>query len=90
MLASVLNSDTAIEVSIQIIRVFTRMREYLLEHGDILLKLEKIQKKLLKQDHRMQKHEDEIQMIFSALKELLNPPLPPRKQIGFKRIDEEK
>src|ERR1051325_2916816 len=56
MLASVLNSETAIEVSIQIIRVFTRMREYLLTHGDILLKLEKIQRQLLKQDTKFKKH----------------------------------
>jgi len=40
MLASVLNSDRAIEVNVQIVRIFTRMREILLTHKDILLKLE--------------------------------------------------
>lgn len=84
MLSSILNSETAIEVNIQIIRIFTRIREMLLTHKDVLLKLELIEKKMLKQDEGMQKHEDEIQIIFKALKQLLNPPQEPRKQIGFK------
>src|SRR5258708_24176977 len=44
MLSSVLNSETAIDVNIQIIRIFTRMRELLLTHKDILIKLEQIEK----------------------------------------------
>ena len=44
MLSSVLNSETAIAVNIQIIRVFTRMRELLLTHKDILLQLEKLKR----------------------------------------------
>lgn len=83
MLSCVLNSEQAIGVSIQIMRVFTRMREYLLTHGDILLKLEKIENELLKQDRRGSKHEEEIETLFEALKELMNPPQPPRAQIGF-------
>ncbi len=46
MLSSVLNSPTAINVNIQIIRVFTKMRAFLLTHKDILLQLEKIEKKM--------------------------------------------
>ena len=46
MLSSVLNSETAILVNIRIIRVFTKMRELLLTHKDILLQLEKIEQKL--------------------------------------------
>jgi hypothetical protein len=83
MLSSVLNSETAIEVNIQIIRVFTRMREVLLSNKSILLKIEQIEKKLLKQDVSHQKHEEEIQYIFEALKQLLTPPDEPRRQIGF-------
>ena len=45
MLSSVLNSPTAIDVNIQIIRVFTKMRELILTHKDILIKLEQIEKK---------------------------------------------
>ncbi|HEY0262675.1 MAG TPA: ORF6N domain-containing protein [Chitinophagales bacterium] len=84
MLSSVLNSATAIHVNIQIIRIFTRMRELLLSNKEILIKLEKIEKKLLKHDAAQQKHEEEIQYVFEALKELLNPPQEPRKKIGFK------
>lgn len=46
MLSGVLNSETAIRVHIQIIRVFAKMRELLLTHKDILLQLEKMEKKL--------------------------------------------
>src|SRR3989338_5082452 len=58
MLSSVLNSETAIEVNIQIIRIFTRMREMLLTHKDIFLKLEQLEKKLMKQDEKMNKHKN--------------------------------
>ena len=82
MLSSVLRSETAIGVNIQIIRVFTRMRAMILTHKDILLKIEKIEKKL-------SGHDEEIQVIFNYLKRLLNPAQPARRKIGFKRTDEE-
>jgi hypothetical protein len=84
MLSGVLNSNTAIRVNIQIIRVFSRMREVLMTHKDVLLKLEKLEKKALKQGEKMKKHEGEIQIIFKALKQLLNPVQEPRKRIGYK------
>ena len=77
MLSSVLNSSTAIKVNIQIIRVFTRMKEMLLTNKDILLKLEQL-------ENKVSQHDENIQMIFEALKQLLNPPQEPRKRIGFK------
>jgi hypothetical protein len=83
MLSSVLNSDTAIEVNIQIIRIFTRMREVLLSHKDVLIKLEQLESKILKQDQRVDKQEDDIEMIFNTLKQLINPPQDPREPIGF-------
>jgi len=89
MLSSVLNSQTAIEVNIRIIRVFSKMREMLLTHKDILLKLEQIEKNILKQHGKMKKYENDIQMIFEVLKELLNPPQEPRKRIGFRISNEE-
>ena len=82
MLSSVLNSETAIGVNIQIIRVFTRMRQMLLTHKDILLQLEKMER-------RLTKHDEEIQLIFKYLKQLLTPPQQPRRRIGFKRNNEE-
>ena len=81
MLSSVLNSETAIRVNIQIIRLFTKMRELLSTHKDILLQLEKMEKKLTG-------HDEDIALIFKYLKQLLNPPQPSRPKIGFKRKDE--
>jgi hypothetical protein len=82
MLSSVLNSETAIRVNIQIIRVFTRMRQMLLTHKDILLQLEKVERKLTG-------HDEDIQLIFKYLKQLLNPPQQPRKRIGFKTSNQD-
>jgi hypothetical protein len=81
MLASVLNSDRAIEVNIQIVRIFTQLKEMLLINKDILLKLEQIEKKATG-------HDADIQLIFEYLKQLINPPQEPRPAIGFKRINE--
>ncbi len=89
MLSSVLNSSTAIQVNIQIIRVFSKIRELLLTHKDVLLKLEQLEKKLLKHDERMNKHDKEIQIIFEALKQLLNPVTKQRKRIGY-RMEKDK
>lgn len=55
MLSGVLNSDRAIEVNIRVIRISTKLREMLLTHKDILLKLEKIEKELVKQDSKTAK-----------------------------------
>jgi hypothetical protein len=81
-LASVLKSDQATAMSIRIIEVFIKMREILLSHKDILLQLEKIEAKL-------SSHDEDIQLIFQYLKQLLKPAQPPRRKIGFKRNDEE-
>ncbi len=78
MLSSVLNSTQAIEVNIRIIRIFTKMREVLLTHKDILLKLEQLERK-------SNKHDESIQLIFQALKQFLNPPQPSRKKIGYEQ-----
>jgi hypothetical protein len=88
-LSSVLNSETAIEVNIQIIRIFTRMRELLLTHKDILIKLEQMEKKMIKQGGKLQKHDQDIRLIFEYLKQLLNPPQEPRPRVGFRRKDEQ-
>ena len=82
MLSGVLSSDIAIEVNIHIIRIFTRLREILLTHTDILLKLEQLEKQVVQ-------NSEDIRMIFAALKELLNPPQEPRPRIGFRRRDEQ-
>jgi hypothetical protein len=61
MLSSGLNSDTAIEVNIRIIRVFTRLREYALTHKDILLQLAKLEKEV-------NGNNKDIENIFMVLK----------------------
>ncbi len=82
MLANILKSESATQMSIYIIEIFVRLREMLVTHKDILLKLEQIEKKITG-------HDEDIQMIFSALKQLIHEPNPPRKRIGFKAGDEE-
>ena len=83
MLSSILNSTTAIEVNIRIIRVFTNMRKYALTHKEILLQLAKLEKEVKGNNH-------DIENIFIVLKELIEKqqtPLPPRNKIGFKNYD---
>jgi hypothetical protein len=77
MLSCILNSERAIFVNIRIIRIFTKMKEMLLTHKDILLQLQKIESKLTA-------HDGDIQLIFKYLKKLVNPPQEPRQRIGFK------
>jgi phage regulator Rha-like protein len=77
MLSSVLNSERAVLVNIHIIRVFTRMRELLSTHKDVLLKLEQLERVVVQ-------HDGEIKVIFDRLRELLHPPSEPRRRIGFK------
>ncbi len=81
MLSSVLNSSTAVQMNIQIIRVFTRMREIALTHKDILLKLERLEKEVTES-------KQDITLIFQALKKLLTTPQEKRKRIGFKSDDD--
>ena len=80
MLSSVLKSKQAVAVNIQIIRIFTRMRALVLTHKDILLKLEKMEK-------QVSKNNKEIETIFEVLKQLLTKPNEPRKKIGFKNYE---
>jgi hypothetical protein len=83
MLSSVLNSGRAIKVNIQIIRIFTRMREMLLNYKDLLLKLEQLEKKITG-------HDEDIQLVFAYLKKLLpTPEQVERPRIGFRRPNEE-
>jgi hypothetical protein len=82
MLANVLKSDQAITMSIRIIEIFVKLREVLLTHKDILLKLERLEKRAVRQD-------GDIKLIFKYLRELLNPKTEPIRKIGFKRREED-
>ena len=75
MLSSILNSDTAIEVNIRIVRVFTKLREYALTHKEILLQLAKLEKEV-------KGHSKDIENIFMVLKELLEREKKPSTTLG--------
>ena len=79
MLACVLNSEKAIQANIQIVRVFTAIRELALHNKDMLLKIEQIEQKI-------GMHDKEIVVIFNTLKKMLEPkPVPKRNRIGFRK-----
>lgn len=83
MLSSILNSKTAIEVNIRIIRVFTKLREHTLTNKEILIQLGKLEKEV-------KGNSKDIENIFMVLKELIEKQgtTSPRNKIGFKRQSE--
>ncbi len=86
MLASVLNSERAIEVNVRIVKLFNAMREVLRTNQTLLLKLEKIDKHLQGQGHTLRQHNEEIGVLFELIDELRkeNEQPPVRNPIGFK------
>ena len=82
MLSSVLNSDRAIQVNIQIMRIYAKLRGMLMTNKDILLKLEKLETKV-------SNHDENFKVVFKYLKELLSPPAEPMRKIGFKHVKED-
>jgi phage regulator Rha-like protein len=84
MLANVLKSKQALDVSIRVIEIFVKMREYALTHKEILLQLSRMEKEV-------KGNSKDIENIFMVLKELIekqSKPLPSRNKIGFRRNDE--
>ena len=82
MLSSVLNSEQAIKTNIQIMRIYTKMRQMLITHQDLLLKFNELEAKV-------GKHDQSISQIFAYLKQLLQEQSEPREPIGFKTHQEE-
>ena len=80
MLAGVLNSPIAVQVSILVVRAFIRLREILSTHKELALKLREL-------ENRVEKHDEEIHAIFEAIRQLMTLPDPPKRRIGF-RIEE--
>lgn len=76
MLSSVLRSERAIKVNIEIIRAFVFLRKIALQYAEIWQKINELE----------QKYDEQFKEVFTALKLLLEP--QPRKQIGFKRDEE--
>ena len=76
MLSSVLHSERAVQVNIAIIRTFVRIREFLSTHKDLARKLEDLERKY-------ESHDGQIKAVFEAIRELMKPPEPSRRRIGF-------
>ena len=82
MLSSVLNSRRAIQVNIQIMITFTKLREMITNHKELAEKLKQLESKV-------EKHDSEIQSIFNAIRQLMMPPEKPKRKIGFYAANEE-
>ena len=78
MAASVLNSQKAIEMSILIVRVFVKLRGILSTHKQLATKLAELERKL-------STHDEQIVILFNAIRELMTPPTEPKRRIGFER-----
>ena len=83
MLANVLRSERAVQMSIRIIELFVRMREMVSTHQDILHKLERIEAKVAA-------HDEDISTLFEHIREMLTPaPEQPRQRIEYLRSNEQ-
>jgi len=86
MLASIINSDRAIAVNLQIVRVYTRMRQLLQSYSEILKKLDDLQKNDDEQDQQIQLIFEYLKQLEVAKKEEIE--FKERKRIGFRRSEE--
>lgn len=73
MLASVLSSPVAVDVSIQIVKTFIRLRELLASNKELAKKIEELEKK----------YDVQFKIVFDAIRQLMTPPEPKKKKIGF-------
>lgn len=73
MLSSVLNSKSAVQVNIAIMRVFVKLREMIASNKELAKRLDKLEKK----------YDVQFKVIFDAIRELMTPPEPKRRRIGF-------
>lgn len=77
MLSSVLRSKRAIQVNIQIMRTFVKLRRLLISHKDLARKLEELERK----------YSTQFKIVFEAIRQLMEPPRDRRRRIGFHRND---
>ncbi len=76
MLSSVLKSERAIQVNIQIMRTFVKLRELMLLHKDLAQRIDALERKF-------NEHDKNFIIVFDAIKKLLQPPEKPKSPIGF-------
>ncbi|MFC1517470.1 ORF6N domain-containing protein [Candidatus Margulisiibacteriota bacterium] len=81
MLSSVLNSKTAIQINMQIMRTFTKLRRILANNKELSRKFEAI---LKVHGHKLKEHDHHIAAIFNLINKLLDPDTKPKARIGFK------
>lgn len=79
--ANVLNSERAVEVGVYVVRAFVRLRELLATHKELAAKLNALERKL-------DSHDQAIAGILNAMRQLMNPPEPKKRPIGFVHPDE--
>ena len=82
MLSSVLRSKRAIQVNIAIMRAFVKLRNILATHEDLKKKLEELEGKF-------ERHDEQIKLVFDAIRQLMQPPEKPKQKIGF-RVEEKR
>jgi hypothetical protein len=78
--ANVLNSPRAIAMGIYVVRAFVHLRELLASNKDLARRLDQLEARL---DKKLATHDEAIATILSAIRQLMNPPLPKRRGIGF-------
>lgn len=76
MLASVLNSDVAVQASVRVVRAFVRLREMVSGNTALAAKLAELER-------RLDSHDGSIANLFLAIRQLLTPPAKPKREIGF-------
>lgn len=80
MLSSVLNSERAIAVNIEIMRAFVRVRRLLTHNKELARRFEQLEARL---DKKLATHDDAITAILSTIRHLMKPPVSKRRGIGF-------
>jgi hypothetical protein len=73
MLANVLNSERAAQTSVMVVRAFVRLRQMLASNAELARKLEAMEKK----------YDRQFKVVFDAIRQLMSPPEPKRREIGF-------
>lgn len=87
MAATVLNSPRAVEMSIYVVRAFVQLRELLSSNKELAKRLDQLEARIEK---KLATHDEAIAAMLSAIRELMNPPAPKRRGIGFTANIEEK
>ena len=80
MLSSVLGSERAISINIEIMRAFVKLREVLVSNRELAQRFDELEARLQK---KLTEHDKAIAAILSAIRELMNPPPPKKRGIGF-------